>query len=106
TGTDVNVVGEAKPTVHLPVLEEIKEECLSTGVPPGVTLHPDGMYMYEGRVYVPPQELHHFHGHITAGHPGETRMINALKQVFAWPKMRAEVQDWIRGCLRCDRVKN
>src|SRR5699024_4622212 len=84
--------------------------CLATGLPDGVILSPNGLYVYEGRAYVPPryrhQVLHHFHGHVTAGHPGETRMLKAVKQVFAWPKMREDIQGWIRGCIRCNRVKN
>src|SRR5699024_2700307 len=64
---------------------------------------------YEGRVLLPNRYkhmiLHQYHGHVSVGHPGETRTLKGIQKIFKWPQMRRDVQNWIKSCLRCSRVK-
>ena len=39
------------------------------------------------------------------GHPGVQRTIQAVSAKFVWPNMRAEVANWARQCVNCQRAK-
>ena len=39
------------------------------------------------------------------GHPGVQRTVQAVSAKFVWPNMRADVANWARQCLNCQRAK-
>src|SRR5699024_11210518 len=96
-------------TRAFPSLEELRKECQREGTPEGTVLTSEGVYLYEGRVLLPNRYkhmiLHQYHGHVSVGHPGETRTLKGIQKIFKWPQMRRDVQNWIKSCLRCSRVK-
>jgi hypothetical protein len=62
---------------------------------------------YKGKQYVPKdQELRRdilklFHDHETAGHPGELKTYNLVKQHYWWPGLRIFVKNYVKGCGIC-----
>jgi transposase InsO family protein len=49
--------------------------------------------------------LHDHHDAITAGHLGATKTINAISQLYYWPKMGKDIKDYVRSCSSCQRNK-
>ena len=45
------------------------------------------------------------HSHPFAGHYGIQRTRKKLQEVFYWPEMQADVEQFIRSCDSCQRVK-
>jgi hypothetical protein len=45
--------------------------------------------------------IHGVHGAHLAGHPGETKTIAAIKNVYYWPRMHQDIVLFIKGCLAC-----
>ena len=41
------------------------------------------------------------HSGLFGGHLREAKMHSQLSRHFWWPKMRADIEDWCRGCLTC-----
>jgi Integrase zinc binding domain len=66
---------------------------------------------YKGRQYIPKdQELRQdilklFHDHKTAGHPGELKTYNSVKQHYWWPGLRIFVKNYVKGCRICQQFK-
>ena len=46
-----------------------------------------------------------FHDHETAGHPGELKTYNALRQHYGWPRLCTYVKNYVRGCSTCQQSK-
>ena len=64
----------------------------------------------QGLRYVVPlafrrQVLYYVHRGIGAGHMGMYRTTNAAVRRFYWPNMRADIQRYVRSCLRCEMTK-
>ena len=64
----------------------------------------------DGARYVVPrafrrQVLYYVHRSVGAGHMGMYRTTNAAVRRFYWPNMRADIQRYIRSCLRCEMTK-
>ena len=51
------------------------------------------------------QVLYYVHRSIGAGHMGMYRTTNAAVRRFYWPNMRADIQRYVRSCLRCEMTK-
>ena len=49
--------------------------------------------------------LHEYHDNPFAGHVGVTKTLRSLARSYWWPKMRQEVEDYIRRCGACQRNK-
>ncbi len=47
-----------------------------------------------------------YHDLPTAGHPGQSKMLGALRRDYWWPKMCTFVQGYIRGCACCQESKS
>ena len=39
------------------------------------------------------------------GHPGVQRTVQAVAAKFVWPNMKADVANWARQCINCQRAK-
>lgn len=44
--------------------------------------------------------------HDDMGHFGRERSLNVLRDRIYWPNMTADVQEWVRSCLRCIQRKS
>jgi Integrase zinc binding domain/Integrase core domain len=66
---------------------------------------------YKGKQYIlKDQELQQdilklFHDHETAGHPGELKTYNAVKQHYWWPGLRIFIKNYVKGCGICQQFK-
>ena len=51
------------------------------------------------------QVMYFLHRNPLAGHMGMKRTINAAVRRFYWPRMRADLQRYVKTCLRCEMSK-
>lgn len=72
----------------------------------------DGIfYDKDGKIVVPPctelrtNILARFHDHITAGHRGIHRTVEAITRTFTWPGVAAETAQYVASCPSCQRNK-
>jgi Integrase zinc binding domain len=49
--------------------------------------------------------LHTYHDSITAGHPGIWKTYASLLRSYWWPTLRTDVEEYIRGCVKCQTNK-
>jgi RNase H-like domain found in reverse transcriptase/Integrase zinc binding domain len=49
--------------------------------------------------------LHTYHDSITAGYPGIWKMYASLLRSYWWPTLRTDVEEYIRGCIKCQANK-
>ena len=45
------------------------------------------------------------HSHVTVAHPGRGRTLDILCLRFYWAGMRNHVEDYVRNCQECQRLK-
>ena len=75
------------------------------------TLSSSGFLLYEDRIFVPnigdlrTRVLKERHDHPLAGHPGQTKTLELLRRDYAWPKMRNDVEGFVKSCVVCGRAK-
>ena len=50
--------------------------------------------------------LEHFHDHLLAGHPGIDRTRLAVRSLFWWPRMDADIESFVKSCVQCAKGKN
>ncbi|KAH9657564.1 hypothetical protein KPL70_023135 [Citrus sinensis] len=71
----------------------------------------NGFLLHRQRYYISPTSslkailLQEFHSMPLAGHVGVTRTLISLSSTFYWPKMRHDVEKFIRECLICQQTK-
>ncbi len=71
----------------------------------------DGLIYYDGCIYVPQDHvlrgeiISRSHNHITTGHPGLEKTKELILQEYWWPKMKRNIETYIRTCETCQRTK-
>ncbi|SJL16280.1 uncharacterized protein ARMOST_19800 [Armillaria ostoyae] len=71
----------------------------------------DGLLYYDQRIYVPRDSatrgevISRCHDHITAGHPGIEKTKELVLRDYWWPKLKKDVETYVRGCETCARTK-
>ena len=66
---------------------------------------------YQGKNYIPRDyELRceitsQIHDRVSAGHPGEIEMLNAIKEHYWWPGMQSFIKNYVKGCGICQQFK-
>ena len=71
----------------------------------------DGLWLKEGRVYVPADTelrlriLEAHHDRRTVGHLGQDKMLELIAREYIWPGMREFVNEYVRTCDTCRRNK-
>jgi hypothetical protein len=71
----------------------------------------DGLLFYENRGGIPNGSalrlriLHKNHDSKVAGHFGQFKTAERMKQNFYWPKMHDDASDYVRSCDTCQRDK-
>jgi len=72
---------------------------------------PTGRLLYRGKFYVPaysPLRVYLIQTHHevpVAGHPGRSKTLELLSRNYNWPKMRQDVERFVRNCHTCRRSK-
>ena len=66
---------------------------------------------FKGKNYIPRDDKWQrdiakmFHDHETAGHPGELKTFNSIRQHYWWPGLRTFVKNYVKGCGICQQFK-
>jgi hypothetical protein len=96
------------PIVDIPDLQRIDELEEDSSNEWKVTT---GVLTYEGRIYVPKDDLLRnkvislFHDNPESGHFGALKTAELVSRDFYWPAMDATVRKYIAGCELCHRIK-
>ena len=68
------------------------------------------LWTYMGKIYIPSilrqDVFREFHTKGPAAHPGIKGTIAIITTDYYWPKLRADVEDWVKNCDVCQRMKN
>ena len=84
---------------------------MATEQPGGSYTWCQGLLLYKGRVIVPnvaalrAKLLHEMHDTKVGDHSGVRRTFKKLGQQFYWPGMHRSVQDYVKGCAVCQKIK-
>ena len=83
------------------LVEQVKE-----GTMRRYWLENDLLYFTGGKLYVPSSKLRRelqkeTHDTKWAGHPGDERTLALLARSFHWPKMKEDVQTYVKTCHVC-----
>jgi len=96
------------PIVDIPDLQRIDELEEDSSNEWKVTT---GVLTYEGRIYVPKDDLlrnkviSHFHDNPESGHFAALKTAELASREFFWPAVDATVRKYIAGCELCHRIK-
>ncbi|MGH9619265.1 MAG: RNase H-like domain-containing protein [Bryobacteraceae bacterium] len=69
------------------------------------------LWTVDGILHVPDDQsvrsklLHAVHDAPTGGHLGERKTLRKLQADCYWPGMKADVEDYVHGCVTCARIK-
>jgi hypothetical protein len=75
------------------------------------TLSDDGTLLLNDRIYVPDhgelrlRVLQSKHDHPLSGHLGQNKTMELVRREYAWPNMRAFIEDYCKSCITCGRAK-
>ena len=84
---------------------------MATEQPGGSYTWCQGLLLYKGRVIVPnvaalrAKLLHEMHDTKVGGHSSFLRTFKKLGQQFYWPGMHRSMQDYVKGCAVCQKIK-
>ena len=104
------VVADFKERVRLEASYDSKYQRLVEQVKEGTTrrywLENELLYFTGGKLYVPSRKLRRellkeTHDTKWAGHLGEERTLALLARSFHWPKMKEDVQTYVKTCHVC-----
>jgi len=70
----------------------------------------EGLWRYHGKVYVPEnlrrEVFDSHHSSPAASHPGIKPSIDAIGRYYYWPQMKNDVEQRVRNCDTCQRIKS
>ncbi len=92
--------------------EELWDEGIATSLHHERGISRQGnLLTYNGRIYVPHNKalrgeiISQYHDHITAGHPGIEKTKELILRDYWWPKLKKDVEAYIKGCETCQQTK-
>jgi transposase InsO family protein len=74
-------------------------------------VHENRVY-YRDRLYIPDdnalriQIIYRTHSSGPGGHPGRTKTVDLMNRTYWWPRMSADVREYVRACELCIRTKS
>ena len=81
-------------------------------LPANLIKYPDGAYRYRGtRLFVPDAKglrdeiLYELHDAQYSGHPGCRRLQSTVVRHFWWPRIKADIDAYVKGCTVCQLTK-
>ena len=78
---------------------------------PHWTMTSDGFLQHHDLIYVPDSSdlrlriLRYKHDHILAGHPGQNKTVELIRQEYTWPGLCELVKKYCKSCTTCMRSK-
>jgi len=88
----------------------LQELVLSNGTTNNYSLH-NGVIKYKGRICVGNNQLAQqhilqaMHSSGIGGHSGVQATYSRIKQLFAWPKMKLSIQQYVKACPVCQKAR-
>jgi deoxyuridine 5'-triphosphate nucleotidohydrolase len=82
-----------------------------TNPPPTFTKDKDSIWYWQHWMIVPNNKdlwatvIRQYHDHKLAGHPGIYKTHKTLTRDYWWPTVKKDVQEYVKGCATCQRVK-
>ena len=71
----------------------------------------NGRLRYQDRLFVPEHEplrayiMQQHHDVPAAGHPGRSKTLELVQRAYYWPKMRQDIERYVRNCHTCQRSR-
>ena len=91
-----------------PLIEGFNKLLEGTPMPDGWS-RPERLFLYRGKIYIPPSLRQTFfrnlHSSPAAAHPGRDATLFSIRKDYYWPGMRNDIEEWVRNCDVCQRVK-
>ncbi len=72
----------------------------------------NGLIYYDHRIYIPQDHVLRgeiiavSHDHIMVGHPGIEKTKELVLREYWWPKMKKDIENYVRACETCQRTKS
>src|SRR3954451_795746 len=97
-----------------PIIRTLQGQSAESPVPSSLMNHyslENGILLYDHtRTCIPKgpirtQILHDHHDIPTAGHQGIERTYAAIHNLFYWPRMNSDVQQYVKSCDSCQHIK-
>jgi len=88
----------------------LQQLVLSNGTSKDYSLQ-NGVIRYKGRIWVGNNKvaqqhiMQAMHSSGIGGHSGIHVTYSRIKQLFAWPKMKQDIQDYVKSCSICQQAK-
>jgi deoxyuridine 5'-triphosphate nucleotidohydrolase len=105
-----NTLEEDIRKAYQSTLMDLGEKTL-TNPPPTFAKDKDGIWYWQHRMIVPNDKdlratiIQQYHDHRLAGHPGIYKTHETLTRDYWWPTVKKDVQEYVKGCATCQRVK-
>jgi len=86
------------------VIQELKKE-------DGKTWEDNGIVYVDGQIYISnnkkiqEQVLQKNYDFIDVSHPGQSRMLELIKQNYWWPGIKEDIKKYIQECFKCQQNK-
>ena len=62
-----------------------------------------------GEIQLPPaderENIRHYHESLIGGHKGVTKTYRRILSLFDWPRLRRDIEDFVRSCQSCQEQK-
>ena len=81
-----------------------------------ISLTPEEGFMWHDpnskKLVIPPDEdlrqhiMQVWHEGATNGHPGRDEMTRRIQENYHWPNAQAWIDEYIKGCMTCQQMKN
>jgi len=92
-----------------PLILEFNKKLESDPLPHGWKKSEE-LWTYMGKIYIPPilrqSVFREMHSQGPSAHPGVKGTAAVLTTDYYWPGLRSDVQEWIKNCDTCQRMKN
>ena len=91
-------------------LQALRQEA-ANGARTGFSLE-EGLLLHEGRLVVPDNSqlrtllIREVHNQVSCAHPGRGKTLKLLTPRYYWPRMKADVEQYIRNCHACKRASS
>jgi RNase H-like domain found in reverse transcriptase/Integrase zinc binding domain/Chromo (CHRromatin Organisation MOdifier) domain len=70
---------------------------------------PGDLWTYRGKIYIPEEYrqtiFRALHRDPAAAHPGRDATLYSVRRDYYWPRLRQDIEEWIRNCDICQRTK-
>ena len=103
---------EISPSIQTRILEGYRKDPFYTSPSNRAELEESrGLLYYRDRICIPDDKelrqliMREYHEAPYTGHQGIKRTLDTIARVYFWPRMKIDIQQYIKTCLECQRNK-